>query len=113
MRYAAILALGAVVLSVSGCGATRSRAIDYSVQQVKAAFGAHGLPLRQARFGPASNIVKLLHPGIEVDVDVGTGNVSWSSVSTEPERGASKHNVIVTWSPRYARSVRAALRQLA
>jgi hypothetical protein len=115
VRYATTFALGAILITLCGCGAAKSRATGYSVQQVKAAFKAHGLSLRQARFGPASGIVKLVGPGIEVDVAAlhGTGTVSWGSGSTVVERDASKRNVIVTWwQPRHPKSVKAALHQL-
>ena len=114
MRYATILVLGAVVVGLCGCGAAKSRATDYSVQQVEAAFTAHGLPLGPTRFGPASGIVKLRGPGgLEVDVDVANkGMTEWLTVSTTAERNTSQGNMIVTWSPRYTKSVDAALRQL-
>jgi hypothetical protein len=71
VRYATILVLGAVVVGLCGCGAAKSRATYYSVPQVETAFRAHGLLLHQARFGPASGIVKLRGPGgLEVDVDM-------------------------------------------
>jgi hypothetical protein len=111
----AILALGAVVVGLCGCGGAKSQATDYSVRQVEVAFSAQGLPLRQARFGPASGIVKLLHSGLEVDVAVahkGSGEIKWLTASTMAERDTSQGNVIVTWSPRYTKSVTAALRQL-
>jgi hypothetical protein len=36
----------------------------------------------------------------------------WLAVSTTAERDTSQGNMIVTWSPRYTKSVDAALRQL-
>lgn len=113
MRLATTLAVGVVLIAPAGCGGSQTRVTDYSVQQVKAAFKAHGLPLRQARFGPASGIVKLLHSGLEVDVDVAhTGMTEWQSGSTMVERSTSQRNLIVTWPPRYTKSVKAALREL-
>jgi len=104
------------VIGLCGCGGAKSQATSYSVPQVEAAFKAHGLRLHQARFGPATGIVKLLGPGgLEVDVAVkhrGSGTVSWTSFSGGSERDASQRNMIVTWPPRYTGSVNAALRQL-
>jgi hypothetical protein len=113
VRYGAILALGVIVVGLSGCGGAKSQA-NYSVPQVETAFTAHGLPLRQARFGPASGIVKLRGPGgLEVDVDVAhKGMTEWLTASAIADRNTSQRNLIVTWAPRYTKSVNAALRQL-
>jgi hypothetical protein len=42
----------------------------------------------------------------------GSGEIKWLTASTMAERDTSQGNVIVTWSPRYTKSVTAALRQL-
>jgi hypothetical protein len=116
VRYVTTLASGAILIALCGCGAAKTRVTGYSVPQVEAAFKAHGLQLHQARFGPATGIVKLLGPGrLEVDVDVAhkrTGATEWLVASTMAERSTSQHNVIVTWQPRLTKSVKAALRQL-
>ena len=101
------------MIGLSACGAShRSRPPEYSVQRVERAFALHGLRLHHARFGPALGVVKLLRPGVEVDVVLGSKSVSWTSISTTDERSRVKHNLVVAWRPRYAKSVSAALRQL-
>lgn len=113
VRFATAFALGAAVIGLSACGGShRARPPEYSVRQVEKAFAAHGLRLHQARFGPALGVVKLLRPGVEVDVARGSKSVSWVSVAPTGERSRGKQNLIVTWKPRYTRSVSAALRQL-
>ncbi|HKD95231.1 MAG TPA: hypothetical protein VKB43_11040 [Gaiellaceae bacterium] len=113
MRYAATLALGAVLLALCGCGASGKAAPpppEYSVQQVEAAFRAQGLLLRQARFGPASGVVRLSYPGIEVDVVA--NDASWISVISGGERRSELRNLTVEWEPRLDKPVRLALRRL-
>jgi hypothetical protein len=108
------LAIGALVIGLCGCGGAKSQSSGYSVHQVQAAFTAHGLPLRRARFGPSSGVVKLRGPGgLEVDVDVAHKGMSeWLTVSAVANRNTSQRNLMVTWAPRYTKSVNAALRQL-
>jgi len=113
VRVAAVIALGVAVIGLSACGGShRSRPPEYSVQRVEKAFALHGLRLHQARFGPALGVVELVHPGVEVDVVLGSKSVSWTSASTTAERSRVKHNLVVSWRPRYTRSVNAALGQL-
>jgi hypothetical protein len=38
------------------------------VQEVERVFAAHGIPLRQAHYGPEAGVVKLLNRKVEVDV---------------------------------------------
>jgi hypothetical protein len=111
VRYATILVLGAVVVSLCGCGSSSRQADTYSVQQVEAAFVAHGLPLRQAPFGPASGVVKLLRPGLEVDVET-AGSPQWITIEVQSRRSTQPRNLFVDFAPRYSKPVGAALRQL-
>jgi hypothetical protein len=111
MRFVATLAVGTVVIALCGCGASRKALPPtYSVHQVEAAFKAEGLPLRQARFGPATGVVRLRHPGVEVEVV--SASARWITVTTGHERESDLHNVMVQWEPRFDQPVRSALRRL-
>jgi hypothetical protein len=110
VRLVAVTLGGVALIGLCGCGAAKSRATDYSVPQVEAAFKAQGLQLRQARFGPATGVVRLRHPGIEVDVV--SISARWSTITSGSERESDLHNLVVQWEPRFDQSVQAALRRL-
>jgi len=72
-------------------------------------FAAHGIPLHQARYGPATGIVKLSHHNVEVDVALGHGTEKWLSASAVDLRTRVLGNVVVSYSSSYTGAVEAAL----
>jgi hypothetical protein len=113
VNVAKLAGVGLEVAALSACGSSHlARSHDYSVNQVKRAFAAHGIALRQARYGPATGIVKLSDHNVEVDVAHGHGTEKWLSVSTAGLRSRAFGNVIVTYPPSQTGDVKAALRSL-
>jgi hypothetical protein len=111
VTIAKLAGVGFAVAALSACGSSHRVGLhDYSVHQVKRAFAAHGIPLRQARFGPAQGVVKLRNHNVEVDV--ASGHVTWLTVSSGDSSTRVWRNVIVAYPPSHARAVRAALRAL-
>ena len=82
------------------------------MQQVKRAFAAHGIPLRQARYGPTTGVVKLVDHNVEVDVAVGHRTEKWLSGTIGDFDSRASDNLIVTYPRSQVRAVRAALRSL-
>jgi hypothetical protein len=69
VTVAKLAGVGLAVAALSACGSShRVRPHDYSVQQVERVFAAHGIPLRQTRYGPEAGVVKLLNHKVEVDI---------------------------------------------
>lgn len=114
MNVAKLAGVGLAVATLSACGSSHvARPPDYSVKQVKRAFGAHGIPLHQARYGPATDVVKLSNHNVEVDVALGHGTeTEWLSASTVDLRSKALGNVIVAYPPSHSAAVMAALRSL-
>jgi hypothetical protein len=112
VTVAKLAGAGLAVAALSACGSSHRVGLhDYSVQQVKRVFAAHGIPLRQARFGPATGVVELRNHKVEVDV-VSAHTTEWGTVSSGDSRNRVRRNVIVTYPPSHARAVEAALRSL-
>ena len=69
VALAKLAGVGFAVAALSACGSSHFAGVhDYSVQQVERVFGAHGIPFRQARYGPEAGVVKLLNHKVEVDL---------------------------------------------
>jgi hypothetical protein len=114
VRVVKLAGVGLAVAALSACGSSqRVRVHGYSVQQVKRVFAAHGIPLRQARYGPATGVVKLLDHNVEVDIALGHGTEQWLLVSGGAGFGsAAVGNVTVTYPRSHTHAVKAALRSL-
>jgi len=110
MTRLAIFALVSLLLAGCGSGDT-PKAHAYSVAQVRRAFLAQGVSLRQAK-GPALGVVELVHGGLTVDVVVAHGSISWQSVEAGRAQSATSGNVSVSYSPGYGHAVRSALANL-
>ena len=110
---ARLACVGLAVAALSACGsAHRVRLADYSVRQVKRVFAAHGIPLRQTRYGPTAGVVELVDHDVEVDVAVGHGTEKWLSGGLGDFESRASRNVIVTYPHSQVLAVRAALRSL-
>ena len=104
--------VGVAVAALSACGSSHRVGLrDYSVQQVKRVFAAHGIPLRQARVGPAKGVVELRSHNVKVDIAADHA-AQWITVSSGHASTRVWRNVIVTYPPGDARAVTAALRSL-
>jgi hypothetical protein len=69
VSIAKLAGVGLAVAALSACGSSHRVGLhDYSVPQVERVFAAQLIPLRQARHGPETGVVKLLDRNVEVDV---------------------------------------------